>query len=172
MYLLEHVLPILGRFSITMAQPRRSTIDLSTPPDLSLNQPRTGAPCPPPSCQLTDTLLIEFTLTITPGHDLQENLSIVLLARDTVKIRAVLEECKRLRELSGEFAATLISERSAQVAHSTCRSATPRMTTAFSQPPTTPTPYLLTLGLCHIPTPESPPSVSSSSRFAATLLSY
>ena len=42
MYLLEQVFPILGRFSVTMAQPRRSTIDLTAPPDLSLSQPRTG----------------------------------------------------------------------------------------------------------------------------------
>ncbi|TCD64994.1 hypothetical protein EIP91_003361 [Steccherinum ochraceum] len=86
-YLLEHVFPIVGRFSITMAQPRRNTLNLSGPTDLSLNQPRT-----------------EFTLTITPGHEFNNDTPLELLTRDTVKLREVLAECKRLRALSGEFA--------------------------------------------------------------------
>ncbi|THH32874.1 hypothetical protein EUX98_g1340 [Antrodiella citrinella] len=82
-YLLEHVFPILGHFSISMAQPRRSTINLSSPPDLSKIQPRT-----------------EIALTVNPGHDLHNDSPLSLLTRDTVQLRAVLKECKRLRELS------------------------------------------------------------------------
>ncbi|KAH8102042.1 DNase I-like protein [Cristinia sonorae] len=82
-FLLEDVFPILGRFTISMAQPRRSTLDLGAPPDLSLNQPRT-----------------ELTLTIEPGHEAGRDARVVLLTRDIVKLREVLAECRRLRDLS------------------------------------------------------------------------
>lgn len=41
--LVEHVIPVVGDFSISMAQSRRNTIDLrNATPALTLNQPRTG----------------------------------------------------------------------------------------------------------------------------------
>ncbi|KAK7680400.1 hypothetical protein QCA50_016640 [Cerrena zonata] len=85
-YTIENVLPILGPFSISMAQPRRITMDLSRATSLSptslLNHSKT-----------------ELKVTIHPGHDTTLQ-PISLLTRDTHGLRAVLAECKRLKELT------------------------------------------------------------------------
>ncbi|KAH9933096.1 DNase I-like protein [Amylocystis lapponica] len=79
----EHVFPILGQFSISMAQPRQTTLDLAPQSSGSaLNQPRK-----------------EFTLTVTPGHDPAVK-PLSLTTYDTEKLRLVLAECKRLKEAS------------------------------------------------------------------------
>ncbi|CAL1710188.1 unnamed protein product [Somion occarium] len=66
-----------------MAQPRRATIDLSKATTISaLGQAKT-----------------ELTVTIRPGHDPTLE-PISFLTRNTHGLRAVLAECKRLKELS------------------------------------------------------------------------
>ncbi|KAL4243376.1 inositol 1,4,5-trisphosphate 5-phosphatase type II family protein [Abortiporus biennis] len=82
-WVVEHVLPIFGDFAIHMAQPRTNTIDLPEANSTSIfDQPHT-----------------EFTLTIYPGHDSTIQ-PIYLLTRDTHRLRALLTEYRRLKELS------------------------------------------------------------------------
>ncbi|OBZ76964.1 Inositol polyphosphate 5-phosphatase OCRL-1 [Grifola frondosa] len=83
-YVVEHVFPVFGDFSISMSQPRRSTMDLrsASAGNVSiLNQPRT-----------------ELTLTIKPGHDPAVE-PISLLTNDIQGLRSVLAECKRLKNV-------------------------------------------------------------------------
>ncbi|KAI0074264.1 DNase I-like protein [Panus rudis PR-1116 ss-1] len=82
-YIIEHVLPIVGRFSISMAQPRRGTIDLGSPASPSFLK---QAPA-------------ELTITIQPGHDRTLE-PISLLTSDTHGLRLILAETKRLKDLS------------------------------------------------------------------------
>ncbi|OCH94661.1 DNase I-like protein [Obba rivulosa] len=86
-YAIEQIFPIVDGFSITMAQPRRTTIDLRASLSVAMNQPRT-----------------ELTLTITPGRNPTAR-PITLLTNDTQGLRALLAECKRLREASVSLAA-------------------------------------------------------------------
>lgn len=82
-YFLEHAYPIVGDFSMTMAQARRNTIDLrQASAGTALSQPRT-----------------DLTVTLNPGHD--ENAApLILVAHDTQSLKEVITECKRLREIS------------------------------------------------------------------------
>ncbi|EMD36828.1 hypothetical protein CERSUDRAFT_83851 [Gelatoporia subvermispora B] len=78
-YTIEHIFPIVDDFSIAMAQPRRTTMDLrASSLSVAMNQPRT-----------------ELSLTITPGGDAATR-PIALLTTDTQGLRAVLAECRRL----------------------------------------------------------------------------
>ncbi|KAF9810224.1 hypothetical protein IEO21_07066 [Rhodonia placenta] len=88
-YFLEHAYPIVGDFSMTMAQARRNTIDLrQASAGTALSQPRTG------SC-----MILDLTVTLNPGHD--ENAApLILVAHDTQSLKEVITECKRLREIS------------------------------------------------------------------------
>jgi len=86
---IDHVVPIVGEFSISVALSKRNTIDLRSPSSpLTMNQPRT-----------------ELTVTINPGHQLihdQYTKQITLLANDLQRLRSVLEECRRLKQISDE----------------------------------------------------------------------
>ncbi|TFK84297.1 DNase I-like protein [Polyporus arcularius HHB13444] len=82
-YVVEHAFPIIHGFSISMSQPRQTTIDLSSPPagsTFTLNQPRT-----------------ELTVTIDPGEDTPFS-PITLQTHDIQGLRRLLDECKRLKE--------------------------------------------------------------------------
>ncbi|RPD60669.1 DNase I-like protein [Lentinus tigrinus ALCF2SS1-7] len=82
-YLVEHAFPIIHGFSISMSQPRQTTLDLSSPAagsSFSLNQPKT-----------------ELTVTINPGEDTPFS-PITLQTHDIQGLRRLLDECKRLKE--------------------------------------------------------------------------
>ncbi|KAI0340269.1 DNase I-like protein [Trametopsis cervina] len=82
-YLVEHAFPIIDGFSISMAQARRKTIDLTANPTASvLNEQKS-----------------ELTLTINSGYD-HESEPLVLLTHDIHRLRSLLAECKRLRDSS------------------------------------------------------------------------
>ncbi|KAI0088373.1 Endonuclease/exonuclease/phosphatase [Irpex rosettiformis] len=82
-YLVERAFPILDGFSISVAQPRRQTIDLSVSPSTTaLPEPRS-----------------ELTLTINPGYDPAKE-PLILLTQDTQRLRSLLAETKRLRDIS------------------------------------------------------------------------
>ncbi|KAF9788098.1 DNase I-like protein [Thelephora terrestris] len=86
---IDHVIPIIGEFSISVALSKRNTVDLRNPSSpLTMNQPRT-----------------ELRVTINHGHHLspdQNTEHITLLANDLQRLRSVLEECKRLNQISNE----------------------------------------------------------------------
>ncbi|KAL6304662.1 DNase I-like protein [Sparassis latifolia] len=77
-YTIEHVFPVVGTFSISMAQPRRGPVDLSA--GAVLNRPRT-----------------EFMLTIKAGHDPTVD-PLPLLTDNIRELRSVIAECKHLKE--------------------------------------------------------------------------
>ncbi|KAI0329804.1 DNase I-like protein [Cubamyces sp. BRFM 1775] len=82
-FLVEHAFPVVAGFAISMSQPRRATMDLSSPPpggSFAINQPRT-----------------ELTVTIDPGQD-SPFTPITLQTNDIPGLRRVLDECKRLKE--------------------------------------------------------------------------
>ncbi|KAH9903242.1 DNase I-like protein [Cubamyces lactineus] len=82
-FLVEHAFPVVTGFTISMSQPRRTTMDLSSPPpggSFALNQPRT-----------------ELTVTIDPGQG-SPFTPITLQTNDIPGLRRVLDECKRLKE--------------------------------------------------------------------------
>ncbi|TBU57913.1 DNase I-like protein [Dichomitus squalens] len=84
-YVVEHAFPVLHNFSISMAQPRQTTVDLSSPPPgstFALDQPKT-----------------ELTVTIKPGEDTPFS-SVTLHTTDTQGLRLLLDECRRLKEAS------------------------------------------------------------------------
>ncbi|KAH9925009.1 DNase I-like protein [Epithele typhae] len=88
-YVVEHAYLIVPGFSISMSQPRRSTIDL-TPSMSAFSQAKTVHP------------KSEMTVTISPGEDTPYP-SIKLQTNDTQGLRQVLDECKRLKETSAHL---------------------------------------------------------------------
>jgi hypothetical protein len=119
---IDHVIPIVGKFSISVALSKRNTINLRNPSSpLTMNKPKTGL-CPlntntlfSPFEPLDNTehltsfrnrrfIHTELRITITPGHQLTHDQfpeQITLLANDLQRLRFVLEECKRLKQISG-----------------------------------------------------------------------
>ncbi|KAI0696327.1 Endonuclease/exonuclease/phosphatase [Cytidiella melzeri] len=82
-YTVEHMFPIIDGFSISMAQSRRQTIDLSASSSASaLNESRS-----------------ELTLTINSGGG-HANEPLILITQDIQRLRLLLAECKRLRDIS------------------------------------------------------------------------
>lgn len=103
---MEHAFPVVDDFSISMSQPRRATMDLSSPPPggtLTPSQARTGKKIvqvfgaqsnrPIPSSS-------ELTVTINPGQGSPFH-SIALQTNDIPGLRKVLVECRRLKEVLG-----------------------------------------------------------------------
>ncbi|KAF9653656.1 DNase I-like protein [Thelephora ganbajun] len=86
---IDHIIPIFGDFSILVALSKRNTFDLRNPSSpLTRNQPRT-----------------ELRVTINPGHQFTQDQyaeSITLLANDLQRLRSVLAECKRLKQIADE----------------------------------------------------------------------
>ncbi|KAM5546090.1 hypothetical protein V8D89_000216 [Ganoderma adspersum] len=84
-YIVEHAFPLIPSFSISMSQPRQMTLDLSSPPPgstFALDHPRT-----------------ELTVTINPGEN-TPFLPVTLQTSDTQGLRRLLDECKRLKDVS------------------------------------------------------------------------
>ncbi|KAF9070175.1 hypothetical protein BDP27DRAFT_649025 [Rhodocollybia butyracea] len=84
---IHRVFPIYGDFTMTMAQMRQETLDLSR---LSVNEFRSG-----------------FKVTIHPGHTLIGSEPLDLATYDITGLKNVLAECRRLKELSGSFPSTV-----------------------------------------------------------------
>ncbi|KAI0819892.1 DNase I-like protein [Trametes gibbosa] len=83
-YTVEHAFPVVDALSISMSQPRRTTMDLSSPPPggtFAANQART-----------------ELTVTIEPGQDTPFS-PVTLQTTDIPGLRKILVECRRLKEV-------------------------------------------------------------------------
>ncbi|KAF9460415.1 Endonuclease/exonuclease/phosphatase [Collybia nuda] len=83
----QHVFPIAGNFSISMAQVRRRTIDLGA------QQPRPAAGAAPANSG--------FSLTIKPDRGLDaepDSANLTYFTNDVQLLRATVHECKRLKE--------------------------------------------------------------------------
>jgi len=120
---IDHVIPIFGDFSISVALSRRNTIDLRNPSSpLTRNQPRTGTRLPSNSTALFSPLShlvlpnglltrvitafcqTELRVTINVNHQSTEDQytePITLLANDLQRLRSILAECKRLKQIAG-----------------------------------------------------------------------
>lgn len=104
-YLVDHVFPILDGFTISMAQSRRNTLNLTAVQ--ALNQPRTGNALTflyedQDHSTVFHIIDIDFTLTIHPGHDpLLEPVNMV--THDTQRLRTLLAECRRLKEIASVY---------------------------------------------------------------------
>ncbi|KAH9848135.1 DNase I-like protein [Lenzites betulinus] len=83
-YVVEHAFPVVDSLSISMSQPRRTTVDLSSPP--------------PGGAFTASQARPELTVTIEPGQDTPFP-PVTLQTTDIHGLRKILLECRHLKEV-------------------------------------------------------------------------